>query len=889
MEYSTIIQRILIIEDNPGDFFLINEYLNEEFFKPVIEQATTFITAKERLQSNTHFHSILLDLSLPDANGERLINEMVELAGSTPIIVLTGYSDKDFGIKTLGLGISDYLLKDELTATQLYKSIAYSIERMRITNKLKESEENYRNLFDISPIPMWVYNWESTRFLNVNKATVEHFGYSKQEFLSMTLSDITPPEDIRKLEESLKVISTEKGFNKSIFRYLKKNKELIDVEMHSDVYSIEHKLRLVLCNDITVSIYQKNILALEKEVYKLNATEDISFSEVLDTLTKNIEILMPGSSCTVLQKNQDNTFKTLSGGSMPKAFLTAIEAGNVGPLACSCGNTLQAGQNSIVPDMEADSAWHDYYQQIAPHGFKACWSVPIKKNDGKIIGGFAAYFKTIKHPLPHNINLLERAASLLGILIENSTAIEDIRLWNERYNIVAKVTSDVIWDWNFATKQILWNKGLQTILGYNEVNDTTTADWWTGKMHKQDFKRVRDNIQYHINNKILKWQQEYRFLCGDGTYKYIFDRGFLIYDEKNNQAIRMIGAMQDITRQKEEEHHLKLLESVITNTTDAVMITNVNHEDYTDHKIIYTNEAFTQMTGYTREEVIGKNPTIFQGPKTNRVELIRLKKAVQNWETCEIEVINYKKDGEEFWNNIAISPVADSTGWFTHWIAIERNITLRKRKDQEITRAIITTQEFERFQIGGELHDNVNQILAGVLLHLGMTKTTPVAEQAVWINQSIEYIHMAITEIRKLSHRLAPVSFDENSLKDTFEKLLKSINVDNRFNIKFSIDEVDHMQINGDIQLNLYRILQEQITNIMKYSKADVIEITLMLVTDAIRLRIYDNGVGFDIKKSKEGIGLNNIKKRSELFSGFYSLKSAPGKGCEVIVEIPIA
>ena len=888
MKYPIITHNILIIEDNLGDFILIKDYLAEEFHEPLIEHAKTFTQAKDKLQNNSGFHTILLDLSLPDANGEYLINELVQLAKSVPIIVLTGYSDKEFGIKSLSLGISDYLLKDELTATILHKSIAYSIVRRRIGNELRESEENYRNLFDLSPVPMWVYNWDTRRFINVNRSAIKHFGYSKEEFLSMALYDIRPKEDVIKFEERISRVAKLKGFNKEVVKYIKKNGEIIDVEIHSDVYSFEHNLRLVLCNDITVSVFQKNILALEKQLYELNATAGIPFADVLNTLIKNIELLVPESFCTVLQKNEDNSIHNVAGGSMPTAYLNTIEGMMAGPSAGSCGTAIFTGQNVIVSDLDTDPLWEGYRAKIQPFGFKACWSVPIKKTDGEVLGSFAAYFKTTVLPLPHHINLLERAASLVGILMENRNAVEDIKKWNERYNTVAKATSDVIWDWELTTGKILWNKGLENILGYSELNDTTTAAWRMVNIHVDDVKRVMEKINLHISNKIIKWQDNYRFRCSGGEYKYIFDRGFLLLNE-NNEAIKMIGAMQDISRQKEEEHRLKLLESVITNTSDAIMITGVDLHNDTGHKIIFTNEALSVMTGYTSQEILGNDPKMFQGEKTSKTELKRLKKAIKKWEQCEIEVVNYKKNGEEFWNNIVISPVADSTGSFTHWIAIERDVTLRKKKDLEITKAIINAQEYERFQIGGELHDNVNQLLAGVLLNLGMAKNKPLVEQPAWIEKSIGYIHTAISEIRKLSHRLAPVTLDENSLKDTFETLLKSINIDNRFLIKFSIGSISNLPVDGDIQLNLYRILQEQINNIMKYSKATAIEITLMLVNKCIQLRVYDNGIGFDIKKVKRGIGLRNIKKRAELFSGHFSLKSAVGKGCEIVVEIPIA
>lgn len=888
MEYFTS-QHILIVEDNPGDFMLIQDYLCEEFATPVIEHAKTFGAAKIKLNTPVHFDAILLDLSLPDANGKLLVTEMVRLAGTIPVIVLTGYADKDFGIKTLALGIADYLLKDELNAAQLHKSIAYSVERRRINNELKDSEKKYHNLFDLSPIPMWVYGQETLKFLNVNKAAIEHYGYSKEAFLSMTVNDIKPSEEVARMEEVITRIENSKNL-KSVYRHLKKNGELIDVEIQSsEIYFNDNKACLVLSNDITASVYQKNILAFEKEVYKSNAT-GIPFLEVLNKLIENIEQIVPTSFCSMLQLTENNTIVTLAGGSMPPAYLKAINGMSIGPLAGSCGTAIYTGKNIIVSDVNTDPLWADYRTVIQTFGFKACWSVPIKKSNGKIIGSLAAYFKNIKHPQPYHINLLERAASLVGILVENKDAAEDITKSNERYNVVAKATSDIIWDWNIKTGQIFWNKGLGAVLGYHELNDTTDTQWWSQKIHPDDAERVVESMRLHVKNKIVKWQDEYRFLCGDGLYRYVFDSGFLLLD-KDNTASRMIGAMQDVTKKKEEEHQLKLLESVITNTNDTVVITQAatsGNDDILSAKIVYVNEAFTKMTGYTADDVIGKTPAMLQGIKSDKKEIKRFAEAIKRWEPCEMTIINYKKNGDEFWNNFSVNPVANEKGWYTHWIAIARDVTENIRRDQEITKAIMNAQEQERSQIGAELHDNVNQILAGVLLNLGMTKVKPLAEQKEWVDTSMSNIHLAISEIRKLSHRLSPVSVDDNSLKETFTSLLKSINVNNQYKIKFIIKEVDELEIIGDIQLNLYRILQEQLNNIMKYAKATVIEVSLRLQSNAIQLRIYDNGIGFDTKHSKNGIGLSNIKKRSQLFSGNFFLNSSPGNGCEIVVEIPL-
>ena len=146
---------------------------------------------------------------------------------------------------------------------------------------------------------------------------------------------------------------------------------------------------------------------------------------------------------------------------------------------------------------------------------------------------------------------------------------------------------------------------------------------------------------------------------------------------------QIIAVSRDITEQKKEEQRLKLLESVITNTKDAVLITEAEPFDEPGNKIIYVNKAFTEMTGYSAEEVIGKSPRFLQGPNSNRKELERLGFKMRNWESCELTTINYKKNGEEFWINFKLTPVADEKGWFTHWISIERDVTGQKINELE--------------------------------------------------------------------------------------------------------------------------------------------------------------------------------------------------------------
>lgn len=245
--------RLLVVEDNPGDLVLLEDYLDEHMLHPVLTICTTGKSAKEALQSTEDpFDLILLDLSLPDDGGESLIRHIVELAHLTPVVALTGFTDMDFSIRSLSMGVSDYLLKDELTATTLYKSILYNIERSKNLNNLLESEKRYSDLFHLSPSPMFLFDLESLNFLSVNKAAVAAYGYSQDEFLRMNLHDIRPAEDIPHLHQTLSDATDEKAHEFNNIRHKRKDGTIFYVNLRGSNFDYKNrKARLMMVNDIT--------------------------------------------------------------------------------------------------------------------------------------------------------------------------------------------------------------------------------------------------------------------------------------------------------------------------------------------------------------------------------------------------------------------------------------------------------------------------------------------------------------------------------------------------------------------------------------------------------------------------------------------------------------
>jgi signal transduction histidine kinase len=215
------------------------------------------------------------------------------------------------------------------------------------------------------------------------------------------------------------------------------------------------------------------------------------------------------------------------------------------------------------------------------------------------------------------------------------------------------------------------------------------------------------------------------------------------------------------------------------------------------------------------------------------------------------------------------------------------NKALENLWDKRLLKTAIDAQENERQQIGLELHDNVNQILTGCLLNLGIINFSSPERAVELLEKSKEYILSAITEIRKLSHKMAPTSFD-NDMETSFKELIQVMNDDNRFFTKFHFNNGSETSVSDTIRLNLYRILQEQLTNMVKYSQATNIEVSLTISGQNIIMYTSDNGVGFKTSAAHKGIGLCNIKKRVKMLSGTFTINTAPGKGCKMIVVLPL-
>ncbi len=256
-----------------------------------------------------------------------------------------------------------------------------------------------------------------------------------------------------------------------------------------------------------------------------------------------------------------------------------------------------------------------------------------------------------------------------------------IQLTEERFQLIAKATNDVIWDWNLLTDQIWWNVGFKTLYGYSEEQIEPGIESWYNRIHPEDRDRVVNGIHQVIDNGGKQWMDEYRFLKADGNYAYIMDRGYALHTEEGI-PYRMLGSMMDITEQKKVETTLKDSNRRFQSLADTVpnMVWVAEPDGFVSYYNLqwyqYTGINFSASQGWGWENVIHPD---------DLPELLRKwKYSLENGTYYSAEARHRNKAGDYRWFLIRALPYKDSQGKIQNWFGTCTDINDTKANEQSL-------------------------------------------------------------------------------------------------------------------------------------------------------------------------------------------------------------
>ncbi|AOZ98159.1 sensor histidine kinase [Flavobacterium commune] len=488
--------------------------------------------------------------------------------------------------------------------------------------------------------------------------------------------------------------------------------------------------------------------------------------------------------------------------------------------------------------------------------------------------------------------------------LENTN--NEIKESNEKYDIVAKATSDTIWDWKIQEDKMIWSKGIKAIFGYEEDQVGDSSSWWFGNIHPEDSIKMSIRLYSFIEQKTEKWQDEYRFKCADNTYKYVLDRGFLLKDE-NGKAVRMIGALQDVTKQKEEELRLKLLETVILQTKESIVITEATFNEKLLPKIIYTNPAFTQMTGYQPEEIINNSLDILKGPNTELSVIKKIIQIIQNKEEGLLEIRCYKKNKTEFWLRFTMIPIYNSENELSHWVSIQRDVTEEKNQEKEKEQLIkeLTQNNKDLKQFSYITSHNLRAPMSNLTGLLNLIEDIEIEDPELneivnGFSKSTHLLNETIEDLTKVMIIKDNTSIEKEniSLKEVFENVFSQLSNQIEIIKPYLKLDIENVSVLNSNKAYMESILLNLLTNSLKYRATDrTLKITIIAQQsgNTVELIFKDNGIGIDLNRNKDkifglyqrfhdypdskGLGLYLVKSQVEAMKGTINIESQVNKG----------
>ncbi|MBC7494254.1 MAG: response regulator [Flavobacterium sp.] len=304
--------KIMVVEDNLGDFVLLEEYLHDSFLRLEIVNVTHFKELEQTQNDAINFDILFLDLNLPDKRGIDLVNACVALFKNIPIVVLTGYTDFELAKQSMSAGISDYLLKEDLNATTLYKCIIYNIERHRNVKEIKDSEQYYADLFHLSPNPLLVYDEKSMFILDVNDAAIATYHYKLEEFKNIKITDLQVENKLcEEIDENVILLNNDSKFAISNLEcHLSKNGELLYIASKKNkiIYKSTNAVILSVENLTKEILYIQSINSQNKKLKQIAWMQSHIVRAPVARIMGLVNIL---SDETADKKDQNNVFKMI--------------------------------------------------------------------------------------------------------------------------------------------------------------------------------------------------------------------------------------------------------------------------------------------------------------------------------------------------------------------------------------------------------------------------------------------------------------------------------------------------------------------------------------------------------------------------------------------------
>ena len=748
-------------------------------------------------------------------------------------------------------------------------------EKKEAESKLKESELKYRKFIEKLPDGFYRSTPEG-KFLFVNPAMANMLGYNSPEEL-YTIDIVKELYFLPEEREIDEIISHKDDYE--IYRLKRKDGGLVWIEEHSK-YILDENNEIVLhegiCRDITDRIISE----------KANA-------ELIERM-KKVSAHLPGFIYQFEMKPDGTfTFPYSSDGIIDIYGVTSeeVKINTDKVLKALHPEDVDRVIKSILKSAENLSIWREEYRSVLPSG-QVIWvegySSPEKLDDGTVL--WHGYISDIS----------ERKK------IEDSIRENEFSL--KYAQEIAKMDS---WEYDVINRKVKWSENYFRLFGFDEQSFVPENFSFLERVHPEDYDYVAELVhQYDTTPQSGSF--EYRIILPDGRIKWIQNSFTPIFDD--DKLIFFKGVNLDITERKKSENNLRKLSRGIEQSPLSVIITNL------DGDIEYVNPKFSELTGYSFDEVIGQNPRILKSDKMPIEFYIKMWETLSSGHVWQSEIINKKKNGDLYWESVTIAPVVDEKGKITNYIAIKEDVSEKKRLYDELIKEKEHAEESDRLKsafianMSHEIRTPMNGIIGfSKLLGSSDLNDEERHEYSQVLNASCNRLMNTVNDIldiSKIESNQMEVKKDYFSIYKLIQELFDfySANFSEKgISFSYQVTQSECELILFSDEQKIYQILNNLISNALKFTKSGEVVYGYKIIEGTIEFFVKDTGIGIseeaidfifgrfnqennDFNRGFEGtgLGLPICQGLAMLLGGEINVKSKHGEGSIFYLTIPL-
>jgi len=780
-------------------------------------------------------------------------------------------------------------------------------KQKKIEQELRANEVRNKAILKAIPDFMFVLNKQGS-YLDLHAPDSSKLILPKDELIGKNIYDVLPKEVCENI-----IVNFDRCEKTGKPQTMEYSLTINGVLKHFEVRIVlkENGRFLMVVRDVT-SFKKEEKFKKQMQLALEMIAKHQPLGQIADQIVLTVQEQVQNCMASILLlDNEKETLHKLAASNLPKGFSNGIEGVTIGPTVGSCGTAAFFKKEIIVTDIENDPLWEDYKELALEHKLKACWAIPIFSSDHQVLGIFAIYSDHTRNWEDVKKGLVLAVSKLMGIAIEQHLAEKSLKENEERFRLAMLATHDGFYDFDPASKTGWYN---QTYIDLFEPTDKKT--WWEDNIHPSDKKKVLEEFNKILAGKGIHWKYEYRLKSNDGSYIYIEDHGYIVYNEQG-KAIRMLGAVADITEQKKAEQKLRnysteLEEKVMQRTHELeatvqqLVKSNLNLEDQIQITKVAESKALDSQTMFTaisknfpkgiivvvnsnfevdyiegeELEKMGLKDLALPGRNIDDIEFfskkrkIKLKQDIRK--TLAGKHLSFEIEFKKNTYSVNSTPLFDEDKRVKQALLVYSNISVQKQVELEILNALTREQELNELKsrfislASHEFRTPLSAILSSATLIEKLNEPGMGDKRAKYagkIKSNVRNLVVILNDFLSLSKleegkmSMQPEYFDVINFS---KAIIQEIETNKKEGQVITIvNDYPSIEVNLDPKM-IRHILSNLISNAIKYSPKDKeITLTIKRNNERIFLEVTDEGIGIP------------VEEHNNLFDRFFRARNA--------------